>query len=291
MRGARPGSWRLRANDLPMAEDRIEQGPSGIRALRTRAADGLPVQARVAGDGGPAVLFVHGVGSTAAIWDAQLRAFAGTFRCAAVELRGNGASPDPDPSAVHRDGYAADVLAVADAIDAPRFHLVGCSLGGVVAFELWRRAPERIRSLTLVGSYARYPDGRTYADGIIRAVREAGSMEAFARARAPRLGLPPERLEETIAQMACKSVACYIAATEATWTADHRALLPAITVPVLVIVGEHDTVAPLPLAEEIARAVPGARLEVLPGAGHVANADRPEEFNAMLRAFLTALPE
>jgi 3-oxoadipate enol-lactonase len=89
--------------------------------------------------------------------------------------------------------------------------------------------------------------------------------------------------------MACKSVPCYLAATQATWTGDYRSLLPTINVPVLVAYGERDTIAPRALSEEIAAGVGGARLAMIPGAGHVANADNPSEFNGVLRAFIEGL--
>ncbi|HLI96435.1 MAG TPA: alpha/beta fold hydrolase [Candidatus Baltobacteraceae bacterium] len=242
----------------------------------------------MSGSRGDAVMFVHGVGSTAAIWDYQLDALSDEYRCFAVELRGNGIpKPEPDPSEITRDGYVDDVLAVGDAASAERFHFVGCSLGGVVGFELWKRAPQRIRSLTFVGSFACYPDAQNYVDNVIAAVEAAGTMEHFAFERAQRLGLPPgKRTAETIAQMGCKIVPSYIAATHATWTGDYRDLAPGISVPTLVICGERDTVAPPPFSQEIAGVIPGARLEVLAGAGHVANADAPDRFNDLLRAFL-----
>lgn len=259
-----------------------------IEALRVHAADGAVTGARCSGTAGPALMFVHGVGSTAAIWDAQLAAFGGAYRCAAVELRGNGAlHPDPVPASITRAGFANDVLAVAGALGFERFTLAGCSLGGVVAFELWSRAPERLEAMSLVGSFAHYPHAQAYAQSVKAAVREAGNMRAFARARAAKLGLPPARMHETIEQMACKSVACYLAATDATWTGDYRALLPSISVAVQVLCGAADTVAPRELSEEIAQGVPGAIFAVVEGAGHVANADNPERFNALLQAFLT----
>lgn len=247
--------------------------------------------ARMSGSRGDAVLFVHGVGSTAAIWDRQLAAFADAYRCFAVELRGNGASqPDPDPATITREGFARDVLAVADAAQAQRFHLVGCSLGGVVGFELSRIAPQRLLSLAIVGSFAKYADGEAYAGGVFEAVREAGSMAQFARMRAERLGLQPgPRTDETVSQMGCKSVACYLASTTATWTGDYREDLSKIAVPALVLYGERDTVAPREYAQEIADRIPGARLEVVRNAGHVANADAPETFNGILRAFLESV--
>lgn len=233
-------------------------------------------------------MFVHGVGSTAAIWDYQLDPFARSYRCFAIELRGNGvAKPEPKPEHITREGYVQDVLTVADAAGAREFHFVGCSLGGVVAFELWKRAPQRVRSLTLLGSYACYPDADSYVQSVVESVKAAGTMERFAHERARKLGMPPgRRTDETIAQMACKTIPAYIAATHATWTADYRDLLAGIDVPVLVICGERDAVAPAPFSQAIASAIPGARLEILPGAGHVANADAPDRFNDLLRDFL-----
>src|SRR6202035_3322025 len=162
-----------------------------IATMRCVTADGALVGARVtrpnASDrsGGRALLFVHGVGSTAAIWDAQLAEFGAHLTCAAIELRGNGAvKPDPDPSSIARSGFAQDVLTVADALGVERFTLVGCSLGGVVAFELWKGNPERFDAMLVLGSFARYPNGQRYADGIASAARAAGSMRVFAERRA-----------------------------------------------------------------------------------------------------------
>ena len=259
-----------------------------IETVTVAAPDGVRTAARVAGTIGPALIFVHGVGSTAAIWDAQLRAFGDRYRCAAIELRGNGVpKPEPDPSAITRAGFAQDVLAVADALGYERFTLVGCSLGGVVAFELWSGAARaRIEAMVIVGSFAAYPNARSYADGVKAAVREAGSMAAFAQARAAKLGLPPERTRETVDQMSVKSVESYLASTEATWTGDYTGLLHEIDVPVLVACGERDAIAPPALSEAIASGIPNARLAIVPNAGHVANADNPAVFNELVESFL-----
>lgn len=258
-----------------------------IETIHVRTPDGAVVGARVSGRSGPGLVFVHGVGSTAAIWDSQLDAFGDRYRCAAIELRGNGVpKPEPDPALITREGYATDVLAVADARGLETFTIVGCSLGGVVAFELWQRSPRRIDAMVIVGSFARYPNARAYADGIKEAVRQAGDMAAFAQARAAKLGLPPERTRETVDQMSVKAVPSYLAATDATWTGDYTNVLEAIDVPVLVTCGERDAIAPPELSQAIAAGIPGARLQVVPDAGHVANADNPVVFNEMLEAFL-----
>lgn len=247
--------------------------------------------ARMSGTGHEAVVFVHGVGSTAAIWDYQLRDFGDAYRCFAVELRGNGVpKPEPGPAQITREGYVDDVLAIADAAGIDRMHFVGCSLGGVVGFELWKRAPQRLRSLTFVGSFAWYPNSAAYVQSVIEAVQAAGTMERFAHERAKKLGMPPgRRTDETIEQMACKTVPSYIAATRATWTGEYRDLLAGIAIPALVICGGRDAVAPPSFSEEIAAGIPGAKLEIIAEAGHVTNADAPQRFNQVLSEFLSSI--
>ena len=132
-------------------------------------------------------------------------------------------------------------MTVLAALGAARFTLVGCSLGGVVGLELYARAGARFDALVTLGSFARYPDGERVAEGIVAAVREAGSMAVFGQRRAAQLGLPPQRTAETIEQMACKSVPCYIASTQATWTGDYTGMLSSIVVPALIAYGERDT--------------------------------------------------
>jgi 3-oxoadipate enol-lactonase len=259
-----------------------------IETMAVKAPDGVDSAVRYAGTDGPALVFVHGVGSTAAIWDRQLDAFSSAYRTLAIELRGNGVpKPESDPRAITREGYAADVLAALDALRIERATIIGCSLGGVVAFELWEQARERIDAMVILGSFAAYPNARAYADGICSAVRAAGTMDVFARERASRLGaMPQDRLRETLEQMASKNVASYLAATEATWTGDYRAMLATIDIPALVCAGENDTIAPPALSREIADGIAGSQLALIPHAGHVANADNPQAFNELLRGFL-----
>ncbi|MEO9263768.1 MAG: alpha/beta hydrolase, partial [Candidatus Baltobacteraceae bacterium] len=247
-----------------------------IETFDVRTPDGAAAAARYSGTGGSALVFVHGVGSTAAIWDRQILAFGDGHRAYAIELRGNGVpKPEPDPSLITRSGYARDVLAVCDRAGIDRFTIVGCSLGGVVAFELWGCAPQRIASMVIVGSFAAYPNGNAYAQSVEAAVREAGDMETFAHVRAAKLGLPPERMRETVEQMAVKTVDSYLAATQATWTGDYTSMLGTIDVPVLVTRGERDGIAPPALSQVIVDGIPRARLALVPSAGHVANADNP----------------
>ncbi|TAM73474.1 alpha/beta hydrolase [bacterium] len=263
-------------------------------ALVCTASDGVRCVARVAGRTGEPVIFVHGVGSTAEIWAPQLSSLSRYFRCAAVELRGNGVAPVPSNlSSITRTGFARDALAVADALGVDRFHLVGCGLGGIVGLELWRLAPERIASLCLLDSFAAYPDGEAVAACIIDDVLAAPSLVTYSEGRA-NLVLPPRapayRRTDSVRQMSSKDRRAFTRFTLATWTGDYRPFLAGITVPTLVLWGAHDAIVPRALCEELAVGIPGAHLVTVPDAGHHSHADTPSFVGAALEAFIGAIP-
>ncbi len=262
-------------------------------------SDGLRIAYSHAGSG-PPVLFLHGVGSTGEIWRRQMLALAPAFQCIALDYRGYGNSGVPqarslapgafDPQAISRAAFARDVLAVLDACGLRSAHLCGCSLGGVVALECYAQASERIRSLTLVDTFAFYPGGAESIDERIRTLDTLG-IEEFARTRAPRVLRPDasaEHIEFVRAGMASIPLEVYKAATRVTWTGDYRDLLPRIAVPVLVMWGERDDeIAPYERSAEIVYSLrePG-QVTVVPHAGHLPNIDNPEFFNHALAEFV-----
>jgi len=265
-------------------------------------ADGLKIAYTEVG-AGPPVVFLHGVGSLRDVWNDQLLGLSERFHCIAVEYRGYGdseipplknlAADDGDPRSISRDAFARDVFAVMDAAGVQRAHLCGLSLGGVVAFACFARKPERVLSLALADSFAYYPHGIESVGERLSALAALG-MERFAATRAARIlrpKAPAKLIERSRAQMASIPLAVYAAATRATWTGDYRPLLARISVPVLVLWGEHDrTVTPRRLSEEIARGVPDCRgFVVVKNAGHVSNVDNPVAFNGALTNFLDSL--
>lgn len=264
-------------------------------ALLCTASDGVRCAARVAGRAGEPLLFVHDAGSTAAIWDPQLRALSERFRCAAVELRGNGVTPLPaNLSAITREGFARDCLAVADTLGFTRWHLVGCGLGGLVGLELFRCAQERLASLALLDSFAAYPDGEGMAARIVEQALTATSFISFAEQRASELlplGAPAHRRTDYVRQLASHDRRAYARFAHATWTGDYRPLLAHINVPTLVLWGERDVLVPRRLCEGLAAWIAGARLLVVPDAGHISNADAPAFVNAALEAFFLSVSD
>lgn len=250
------------ANDLALAYDRV-------------------------GDAGSPVVFLHGVGSDRAVWRAQLEDLGQDHQTTALDFRGHGESEIP-PGAIDRRAFAADVAGLLDALGLPAAHLVGLSMGGVVALETYMRHPERVLSLTLADTFARYPG---WEEGMARRERDLRdlSMREVAEARIPaclRPNADPETLRQAVEQLAARDKRVYAESSAATWSPDYRDLLPAVRVPTLILWGECDTLTPRPLSEELHRGIPGSRLVEIPSAGHIANLDNPAAFNAALREFL-----
>ncbi|GAA2632571.1 alpha/beta hydrolase [Actinomadura fulvescens] len=233
------------------------------------------------------VLLLHGIGGCAASFDGQVEAFrAAGHPVTAWDAPGYASSPDPaEPPGM--SGYAA---AAARLIGEPA-HVVGVSWGGVIATRLAAEHPGLVRSLVLADSTrgsGRTPRG---AEGMRARAAELERLgpEAFAARRGPRLvspEAPPELVDRVVTAMA-RSIRlpgyAYAAASMA--ETDHSDVLGSLGLPVLVVVGDRDTVTGPAESEAIAAALPDARLELVRNAGHVANQERPDEFNRIVLDF------
>ena len=237
---------------------------------------------------GDAIVFLHGVGSDKSVWDRQLRHFAKKWRAVALDYPGYGESDLP-VGELDRAAIARYVFGAMDGLGIDMAHIVGLSMGGVIALEMARHQSQRLRSLTLADTFARHPD----ADAIVQRAQHATAtmtMRAFAEARVNVLLAPgaAETLKhEVVETMARIDKRTYRWATMAVWTPDYRADLPQITIPTLVAVGEHDQPTPPALSQELYEGIPGARLAIIPGAGHISNIDNPEAFNEAVEVFIS----
>lgn len=244
------------------------------------------VAVHVTGTGEP-VLALHGIGGAGSTF-APLPG----HRLVAWDAPGYGSSPDPDP-ALDMDGLAALAAGIAEQLGAP-VHLVGVSWGGVIATRVALRRPDVVRTLVLADSTrgsGRTPDGRAGMQARIAELAELGP-QAFAARRSARLvaaDADPAVAEQVRATMARVRLPGYTVAARSMAATDHSADLHRITVPTLVVVGEQDRVTGVAESETLAAAIPGARLVVLPGAGHAANQERPAEFAAALTSFWAGL--
>ncbi|TAM74006.1 alpha/beta fold hydrolase [bacterium] len=237
---------------------------------------------------GEAILFLHSLGASKAIWREQLQQCAKRFRCIACDAPGHGESSH------RRQIDAASIVAchvgLLDALDVERVHVVGVSMGGCWAMELWRRAPERVLSLVLCDTFASMADPQTP----IRAREQAlmsTDMATFGREYAAVVfkGSPTaaarHMLERAVAQ--CDKDA-YLQTARACYRSNTEDVLATIAVPTLVVTGKlDDRVAPAN-SEYLAARIPGASLAAIPGAGHLPQLDNPAAFDAALEAFVGA---
>ena len=242
-------------------------------------------------DGHSPIVFLHGVGSDKSVWLPQLDHFGPNRRAVAFDYPGYGDSEAREPAG--RDGFAAAILEAMDGLGLDRVHLCGLSLGGVVAIALYHRAPERSTSLILADSFARHPDGQAIYDRSVGASKTMTMIE-LAEARASALlgsGASDDLRGKVIWTMGAIDPAAYRQGADAVWLADQRARAAAIRTPTLVMCGDQDEITPPALSAELARLVPGAELELVAGAGHLANLEQPGEFNSIVEKFISKVEE
>ena len=232
----------------------------------------------------PTLLLLHAFPLGARMWEAQEPAFAAEgYPVLAPNLPGR----EPETT------FGAWAERVLGLVDGP-FVPVGISMGGYLAFELWRQGGERIAALVLADTRAGAdtPEGREARDDQIRLLGEAG-FDPFWEGLAPKLfapGTDPDVVEGARAIAAEQPITGLVAALEALRDRpDSRETLATINVPSLVIVGEEDALTPPSESEAMVAATPRARLVTLPGTGHLAALERPEEFNKAVLDFLAGL--
>lgn len=258
---------------------------------------GIRMHWREAGHGPRAVVFVHGFPFDGSLWDDQLERLPRRWRLAAPDLRGFGrseAGPDHGPLTMER--FADDLALWLDHLGIERATLCGLSMGGYVAFAFWRRYRERVAALVLCSTRAGAdsPEARQGRHALAERVRRDGAR-VVAETMIPKLLAPgtlktqpavEERLRRMIEAQPAESIA---RATEGmALREDSTALLPTIDVPVLVVAGTEDAVAPLAEAERMRDAIPDARLVEITSAGHLPNLEQPAAFDTALTHFLEA---
>jgi 3-oxoadipate enol-lactonase len=246
------------------------------------------------GQGAPLV-FLHGIGGDAACWQPQLKAFSEDYRVLAWNMPGYGGS-DPLPEMTFA-GLAEALLRLLDRLEIERAHLVGHSMGGMVAQEFAATWPGRLRSLVLVATSAAF--GRT--DGDWQREFLASRVGPLERGRsmadlAPEIvaGLvgeaaDPVGVAQAIISMAKVPEATYRAALRCLLSFDRRDMLGRIEVLTLLLAGERDQTAAAAVMEKMAARIPHGRCVVLPRAGHLANLEQPALFNRALGDFLASV--
>lgn len=247
---------------------------------------------------GPTVLMLHGIGGGHRAFAPQVETLASLgYRAVAWDMPGYGRSAPIEPYTFK--GLAQRCVDLIDALQCDSVALLGHSMGGMVAQEVIARRPDKVNKLILCGTSAAFgkrTDGKSaeaWAQQFIAqrtAPLDAGQTMAHMAAKlVPQMvgpGSLPEGLKLAEHCMASVPAATYRRALECLVTFDRQAALAHIRVPTLLIGGEFDRVAAPAVMKQMAAAIPRARYAELAGIGHLMNLEAPDEFDALLLAFL-----
>ena len=242
---------------------------------------------------GPALVLVHGfVGDARGTWGHQLEALSDDFTVVAWDGPGTGRSADP-PDWFRLPQFADCLAGFVAALGLRHPYVAGLSFGGAMALELYRRHPPVPRTLILASAYAGWA-GSLAPEALAARLRfclEVADLppDDFVESMLPSMfsrSAPRERVAAFAATVREFHPGGFRAMARASAEADLRPVLGLISVPTLVLCGDQDTRAPLPVAEALHAAIPGSQLVVLEEVGHVCAVEAPARFNAAIRRFL-----
>jgi len=240
---------------------------------------------------GPALVLLHGFSLDSRSWRPQIEQLSDQFTVIAWDAPGAGRSQDP-PSTFGISDWVEALAGVLDAADIHQAHLVGLSWGGLLAQEFYARHASHVRSLVLADTYAGWtgslpapmPEQR-----LVAALEDSElPSDAFVEKYLPSMfsDTPPPGLRNELGSiMADFHPAGFRLMATVLARADTREFLSTIKVPTLLIWGDADKRSPLDVGQAMCDLIPGARLAVIRGGGHLTNLERPIEFNAILRDF------
>jgi 3-oxoadipate enol-lactonase len=253
--------------------------------------NGLRLNYKLDGQG-PAVLLLHPVGLDLSWWEPQVEALRPEFQVLRLDFRGHGKSAIAPPPYTLAD-FAADARALLATLNIGPAHVIGLSLGGMVAQVLALEYPKDVCSLVLSNTLCTLP---AQARQAMRARGEAAEQAGMAAVIEPTLERWFTRgfLDSTlVARCRRHLLGQDVGAWASTWRAladlDTLPRLGEIHVPTLVTTGDADVSTPAAAAQLIASSIPGAVLKIMPGAPHMAPYERPELFNPLVLEFLRSV--
>lgn len=242
----------------------------------------MTLQHEVAGEG-PVVVLSGSLGATLAMWDAQVEALRDGYRVLRYDHPGHDGSPLGELHGVA--SLARAVLELLDELEMERAHFVGLSLGGAVGMQLARDAPERVDRLVLACTSPRFGEPKVWDERI--ALVRSGGMDAVAEVLLQRWFTPAfEDVQRFRAMLLAIPPETYVRYCELLRELDLTGALGGIRAPTLAIAGAEDPTSPPAAVEAMAAKIPDAGVVLIEGAAHLANVERPAEFNKALLAHL-----
>jgi len=259
-----------------------------------RTVNGIRIRYELWGEGETPLVLLHGLGSSADDWLLQLPAFAPHFKCISLDLRGHGASDKP-AGRYSVALFAADVAQLLNQLALAPAHVLGLSLGGLVAQQLALAHEAVVRSLILINTFpGLWPPPRALLRVLLRrrsTILQPQDMTRAATAVADEL-FPDSRLallrEWTIRRLAANDADAYRRATVAVLRFWPRRL-DQVKLPTLIIAGEQDRIVPRVYQARLRARLPHAAFVSVPNSGHASNLDQPQVVNDAVLRFLLAL--
>jgi len=241
------------------------------------------------GTGEPLIL-IHGVGANGLSWLQQIEELSQTYRVVALDLRGHGQSGHrPDEAATMRV-LAGDVIALAKGLGLTKAHFCGNSLGGMIAMEIWVRAPDLMKSLILSDTTAFFPPPQVLEEFLqLFDQMEMASWGRFMTARLLHREASETLKQEVVAEITATHQEAYRQGLTAAFVADYRWALPVIDIPTLILVGEEDQATPRGYARYLQSRIKEAKLVVVEHAAHLPHRENPQAFNRHIEQHLASL--
>lgn len=234
----------------------------------------------------PVLVLSNSLGTTLSLWDAQLSELTQRFRVLRYDTHGHGQTTKRGKVTLSQLGE--DVITLLDHLNIEKAYFCGISMGGLTGLWLARFAPERFYSIAVANTAARIGEQANWLSRA-RTVRSEG-MDVVAAGSADRWFTPdyrqhqPATVEQLCHQLAHSDAQGYAECCEALAAADLRAEVAAITLPMLIIAGEHDPVTTVVDADYLHQQINGSFLVELP-ASHLSNVEASDEFTAAIVAF------
>jgi 3-oxoadipate enol-lactonase len=232
-----------------------------------------------------ALVFMNALGCDFRIWDDVVRILCRDFRLVRYDMRGHGLS-ESGPDRYDIADFARDLEALLDRLGVARATVVGLSMGGLVAQELYRQRPQHVAALVLCDTAAKIGNDESW-DARIAEV-ERGGIEAIADSVLERWFTADfhvrrsDELKGWRAMLTRTPRQGYLAACGAVKRADLRPYARAIEVPTLCVVGNEDGSTPVALVRETAELIKGSRFEIIEGSGHLPNIEKPQALASLI---------
>ncbi len=248
-----------------------------------------------AGDGELLVL-MHGIGGNRTNWTEQVEAFSKHFHTVSWDARGYGDSDDYEGPLDFAD-FARDLAGVLDHFGAEKAHLCGLSMGGRIAQDFYRQFPERVKTLTLVATFAGFrnfsSEERQRFINLRKKplVEEGKEPKDIAPVVAKTLIGPSaseDKFQRLVQSMERLHKDSYVKTIEASTLYDKALELETVTVPTCLVFGEHDSLTTPETGKAMADRITGSEFHVVPRSGHLINIEEPEIFNRIVMDFLLA---